>query len=61
MNKLTDKVGLITGAARGIGLAIAQRLLACGASVALWDRDASALAAVETALAGSGRFVRSAQ
>ncbi len=36
---------IVTGAARGIGHAIATRLIAGGAKVALWDRDADALAA----------------
>ena len=36
---LTDQTAIVTGAARGIGLAIAARLLASGASVSLWDRD----------------------
>ena len=35
---------VITGGAAGIGLAITQRLLASGASVTWWDRDASAMA-----------------
>ncbi|MEO6984706.1 MAG: SDR family NAD(P)-dependent oxidoreductase [Paralcaligenes sp.] len=34
---------VVTGGAAGIGLAIVQRLLAGGATVALWDRDAKAL------------------
>lgn len=54
---LADRTAIVTGAARGIGLAIAERLLASGASVALWDRDATALAAVETTLAGKGRCI----
>jgi NAD(P)-dependent dehydrogenase (short-subunit alcohol dehydrogenase family) len=33
---------IVTGAARGIGLAIAQRLAAGGARVAIWDRDGAA-------------------
>jgi meso-butanediol dehydrogenase / (S,S)-butanediol dehydrogenase / diacetyl reductase len=48
-------VALVTGAARGIGLAIARAFLARGWRVALLDRDQPALAATETALqAGSG-------
>jgi 3-oxoacyl-[acyl-carrier protein] reductase len=40
---LQNRVAIVTGGARGIGFAIAQRLLASGASVTLWDRDAAAL------------------
>ncbi|MGC1780712.1 MAG: SDR family NAD(P)-dependent oxidoreductase [Xanthobacteraceae bacterium] len=40
---LKTRTAIVTGAARGIGLATAQRLLACGAAVALWDIDAEAL------------------
>jgi 3-oxoacyl-[acyl-carrier protein] reductase len=41
--ELLGRVAVVTGAARGIGLAIAQALKDCGASVALWDVDAQAL------------------
>jgi len=41
---LAGRHAIVTGGARGIGLAIARRLMAAGASVALWDLDASALA-----------------
>lgn len=41
--QLTDKVIAITGGARGLGFAIAQRLGARGAKVALLDQSAAAL------------------
>ena len=40
---LKGRTAIVTGAARGIGLATAQRLLTSGAAVALWDVDANAL------------------
>jgi len=46
---------VVTGGARGIGLAIARRLLASGAAVSIWDVDAKALAAAEGELKGAGR------
>lgn len=47
MNQLDMKgrVAVVTGGARGIGHAIAARMVASGATVALWDLDAGALAA----------------
>jgi 3-oxoacyl-[acyl-carrier protein] reductase len=36
---LDGRVAIVTGAARGIGFAIAQRILASGGTVAIWDRD----------------------
>lgn len=44
---------LVTGAARGIGAAIAQRLAVDGHRVALWDIDADALASVAGRIPGS--------
>ena len=41
---LANRSAIVTGGARGIGLAIARRLLESGASVSLWDVDAVALA-----------------
>ena len=54
MNQLdfSGRVAAITGGAMGIGLAVARRLAAGGARIALWDRDAAALAAARTALGG---------
>ena len=40
---LNHRHAVITGGAQGIGLSIAARLLASGASVSLWDRDADVL------------------
>ena len=52
MNRLDfdGRAAVVTGGAAGIGLAVAQRLHASGARVALWDRDAPALAAAAAAL-----------
>ncbi len=47
---LPNRVAVVTGAARGIGLAIARRFLADGHAVALLDIDAPALAQAAQAL-----------
>ena len=52
---LKGRAAIVTGAARGIGYAIAQRFLASGASVALWDMDKGALAAAQQQLGSSGK------
>lgn len=51
---LEGRRAVVTGGARGIGLAITERCLASGASVAIWDVDESEGRAVADRLAGSG-------
>jgi 2-dehydro-3-deoxy-L-rhamnonate dehydrogenase (NAD+) len=40
---LSNRVAVITGGARGIGFACAERMIASGGRVVLWDMDANAL------------------
>lgn len=55
---LKDKVAVVTGGSRGIGLAIAKRLLSEGAHVAICGRSEERLAkAAESLRNGAGRVV----
>ncbi len=51
---LQGRVAIITGGARGIGYAAAQRMLASGASVSLWDVDVGKLVEAQQALSKQG-------
>jgi 2-dehydro-3-deoxy-L-rhamnonate dehydrogenase (NAD+) len=51
---LEGRVAIVTGGARGIGYAAAQRMLASGATVALWDSDAAKLDTAAKALRALG-------
>jgi 2-dehydro-3-deoxy-L-rhamnonate dehydrogenase (NAD+) len=52
---LKDKIAVITGGARGIGYAIAERMLDSGAHVCLWDIDNDKLHSSKLQLEKKGR------
>lgn len=50
---LGGRFAIVTGGARGIGLAVCRRLLSAGASVAIWDKDAAEGAKAAAELGGA--------
>ena len=56
MNQLDFKGrhAVVTGGATGLGFAIAERLIASGGTVTLWDRDEAAVAEAAKRLPGAG-------
>jgi 2-dehydro-3-deoxy-L-rhamnonate dehydrogenase (NAD+) len=47
---LKNRIAVITGGAQGIGYAVAERFIASGAKVVLWDIDAALLTTAQSAL-----------
>jgi glucose 1-dehydrogenase len=58
MARLSGKIAIVTGAARGIGLACAKRFIAEGAKVVLADIDEREGLAASKPLGDAARFVR---
>ncbi len=58
---LTDRIAVVTGAARGIGRATAEALARFGADVAICDRDLSGLSETAAVIEAAGRRVHTGE
>lgn len=58
MSKLTDKVAIVTGGARGMGEAHVRRFIAEGAKVVFTDINEAGGQALEEELGGTAKFVK---
>jgi 2-dehydro-3-deoxy-L-rhamnonate dehydrogenase (NAD+) len=56
--ELKGRIAVITGGAQGIGFAVAERFVASGAKVVLWDIDATLLGKAQAALGDSASSAR---
>ncbi|MDZ5450288.1 SDR family NAD(P)-dependent oxidoreductase [Labrys sp. ZIDIC5] len=50
------QAAIVTGGGQGIGLTVAERILAGGGNVSIWDRDASLLQALEAKYGREGKI-----
>ncbi len=55
---LKGRIAVITGGAQGIGYAVAERFIASGAKVVLWDIDEALLAKAQAALGNAASTAR---
>ena len=55
---LQGRVAVVTGGAQGIGFAVAERFIASGAKVVLWDIDAELLAKAQSTLGPAAATAR---
>lgn len=56
--RLDGRLAIVTGGARGIGLAICERLVGAGARVAIWDKDMPAATEAAAELQDGGADAR---